>query len=63
MRFPYGCICRKNFFDKTETTDTTYTTIWKPGLMIYMQITLCERNIVDIVVWFICGAKFEIDAH
>ena len=28
MRFPYGCICRKNFFDKTETTDTT---IWKPG--------------------------------
>ena len=30
MRFPYGCICRKNFFDKTETTDTTYTTIWKP---------------------------------
>ena len=32
MRFPYGCICRKNFFDKTETTDTTDTTIWKPGL-------------------------------
>ena len=32
MRFPYGCICRKKFFDKTETTDTTDTTIWKPGL-------------------------------
>ena len=32
MRFPYGCICRKNFFDKTETTDTTDTTIWKSGL-------------------------------
>ena len=31
MRFPYSCICRKNFFDKTETTDTTDTTIWKPG--------------------------------
>ena len=31
MRFPYGFICRKNFFDKTETTDTTDTTIWKPG--------------------------------
>ena len=29
MRFPYDCISRKNFFDKTETTDTT---IWKPGL-------------------------------
>ena len=32
MRFPYSCICRKNFFYKTETTDTTDTTIWKPGL-------------------------------
>ena len=32
MRFPCGCICRKNFFNKTETTDTTDTTIWKPGL-------------------------------
>ena len=31
-RFPYGCICRKNFFDKTETTDATDTTIWKPDL-------------------------------
>ena len=27
VRCPYGCICRKNFFDKTETTDTTDTTI------------------------------------
>ena len=27
-------ICRKNFFDKTETPDTTDTTIWKPGLKI-----------------------------
>ena len=26
VRFSYGCICRKNFFDKTETTDTTDTT-------------------------------------
>ena len=32
MRFPYGCICRKNFFGKAETTDTTDTTICKPGL-------------------------------
>ena len=27
-RFPQSCICRTNFF---RTTDTTDTTIWKPG--------------------------------
>ena len=34
VEFPYGCICRKNFFDKTETTDTTYITISKPGFRV-----------------------------
>ena len=24
MRFQYGCICRKNFFDKTEMTVYMY---------------------------------------
>ena len=38
MGFPYGCICRKNFFDKTETTDTTDTTIWKPGLKLTIRV-------------------------
>ena len=43
VRFPYGCICRKNFFDKTETTDTTDTTIWKPGLIVLQS---AEENSV-----------------
>ena len=44
MGFPYGCICRKNFFDKIETTDTTDTTIWKPGFtqtVVYLHCEIC----------------------
>ena len=34
-RFPYSCICRMNFFLTTETTDTT---IWKPGFMVKLDL-------------------------
>ena len=36
-RLPYSCICPMNFF---RTTDTTDTTIWKPGLKTQMNAIL-----------------------
>ena len=36
-RFPYSCICPINFFRTKDTTDTTDTTIWKPGFSLFKQ--------------------------
>ena len=54
MRFPYGCIYRKNFFDKTETTDTTDTTIWKPGFILasILSVKTCIMSLGRQCLYF-----------
>ena len=58
MRFPYGCICRKIFFDKTETTDTTDTTTWKPGFtsllskVISLIVDLLSLRFIKLLIVF-----------